>query len=74
MVTNSNLNHSVITVAHSTSTVKQSDIHLFVFFVLDFSDDESEVKSKNPYKRTTRTTATSVISEVKNKVSDKGDK
>jgi len=55
---------------HSTLTVKQC-ISLFTILVLGFSDDENEVKSKNPYKKTTRT---SVISEVKNEVSDNGDK
>jgi len=58
-------------VTHSTLTVKQSNT-LFTILVLGFSDDESEVKSKIPYKKTTRT---SVISEVKNEVSDdNGDK
>jgi len=55
---------------HSTLTVKQSNT-LFTILVLGFSNNESEVKSKNPYKKTTRT---SVKSEVKNEVSDNGDK
>jgi len=65
--------NSSIIVIHSTPSIKQSDTHLFTILVLGFSDDESEVKSKNPYKRTTRT-STSAISKVKNEVSDNGDK
>jgi len=58
-------------VTYSTLTVKYSNAHIFTILVLGSSDDESEVKPKNPYKKTTRT---SVISEVKNEVSDNGDK
>jgi len=45
---------------------------LFIFFVLGFSDDEIEVKSKKSIKKTTRTTAASFKSEVKNEISDNG--
>jgi len=44
---------------------------LFTILVSGFSDDENEVKSKDRHKKTTKT---SVISEVKNEVSDNGDK
>ncbi|XP_022166769.1 origin recognition complex subunit 2 isoform X2 [Myzus persicae] len=66
MKKNKTSQHSKDLQYHNNDDKKMCNIH-----PEDFSDDESEVKSKNPYKRTTRTTATSVISEVKNKVSDK---
>ncbi|XP_003242165.1 origin recognition complex subunit 2 isoform X1 [Acyrthosiphon pisum] len=46
---------------------KKDDRRMVKIPIEGFSDDESEVKSKNPYKKTTRS---SVLSKVKNEVSD----